>query len=320
MILVTGGTGFIGKALVRQLIEQDFQVRMLIRPSQLSPDLPRGVPVEAAVCSISDERGLRAAMVGVDRIYHLVSAEFRGTRASLMDADIQGTQLVLRAAVDAGVKRFFYISHLGAERASAFPLLKAKGIAEEFIRRSGLNFTILRSAVVFGKNDHFTSGLARLLHALPFFFLVPGDGRTLLQPLWVEDLATCLIWAMEDERTSRQTLSIGGPEFLTFNQILAQVMETVGAPRRTVHISPPYLRALTVILEHLLPSLPTSPYWLDYLAINRTCSLDTIPRTFNLLPGRFSHHLDHLKGIDWRRSFLQSVFHSSKGRKTPSVS
>jgi len=309
MILITGGTGFIGKVLVRHLIEHDHQVRILIRPSQHSPNLPRGVPIEVAVSSIGDERSLRAAMVGVDIVYHLAGAEWRGSRGSLMDIDIQGTQTVIRAAVDAGVRRLFYISHLGADRASAFPLLKAKAIAEEYIRRSGLDYTILRSALVFGPNDHFTTGLARLLYALPFFFLIPSDGQTLLQPLWVEDLVTCLVWALEDDQTRNQTYSVGGPEFLTFNQILAMVMEAAHVQRRIVHVSPPYLRGLTVILETILPALPTSVYWLDYLAVNRTCPLDTVPRTFNLLPSRFSHRLDYLQNQNWRSSLFRSILH-----------
>ena len=309
MILITGGTGFIGKVLVRHLIEHDHQVRILIRPSQHSPNLPRGVPIEVAVSSIGDERSLRAAMVGVDIVYHLAGAEWRGSKGSLMDIDIQGTQTVIRAAVDAGVRRLFYISHLGADRASAFPLLKAKAIAEEYIRRSGLDYTILRSALVFGPNDHFTTGLARLLYALPFFFLIPSDGQTLLQPLWVEDLVTCLVWALEDDQTRNQTYSVGGPEFLTFNQILAMVMEAAHVQRRIVHVSPPYLRGLTVILETILPALPTSVYWLDYLAVNRTCPLDTVPRTFNLLPSRFSHRLDYLQNQNWRSSLFRSILH-----------
>mgnify|MGYP005856629507 FL=1 len=307
MILITGGTGFIGKALVRHLVEHDQRVRILIRPSPRSPDLPRGLPVEVAISSLTDDRSLRAALLGVDIVYHLASAEWRGARGNLREIDIQGTQNHIRAAVDAGVKRFFYISHLGADRASAFPLLKAKGIAEEFIRRSGLDYTIIRSALVFGPNDHFTTGLARLLHALPFILLVPGDGATLLQPLWVEDLVTCLVWALEDDQTRNQTYSLGGPEFLPFTQILTMIMEATQARRKIFHVSPPYLRALTVILEALLPSLPISVFWLDYLATNRTCALDTIPRTFHLLPSRFSHRLEYLRGQDWRKSFYRSI-------------
>jgi NADH dehydrogenase len=308
MILITGGTGFIGRALIRHLVEHDQRVRILIRPSPRSPDLPQGVPLEVAVSSILDERSLRAAMLGVNIVYHLASAEWRGARGNLMEIDIQGTQTVIRAAVDAGVRRFFYVSHLGADRASAFPLLKAKAIAEEYIRRSGLDYTILRSALVFGPNDHFTTGLARLLHALPFYFLIPGDGSTLLQPLWIEDLVTCLVWALEEDRTRNQTYSVGGPEFLPFTQILAMIMERTRTSRKLMHVSPPYLHFLTTILETILPSLPTSTYWVDYLASNRTCSLDTIPRTFNLLPSRFSHRLEYLQNQGWRSSFFQTVF------------
>ena len=307
MILVTGGTGFIGQALVRQLAEAGHPVRVLIRASPRSPNLPRGVPVEVTVSALNDARGLRAAMVGVDTVYHLAGGEWRGAYASLMEIDIRGTQYVVEAAVDAGVRRIFYVSHLGADRGSAYPVFKAKAIAEEYIRRSGIDYTILRTAILFGVNDGFTTGLAQILLVQPIFFLVPGDGQNLLQPLWVEDLATCLTWALDDERTRDQTLEVGGPEYMTFNQVVTLIMGVSGIRRRLVHVRPPYLRAMTVLLESLLPILPVSVYWLDYLAANRTCALDTIPRIFNLMPARLSQRLAYLQGQDWRRDLWKSV-------------
>jgi NADH dehydrogenase len=312
MILITGGTGFIGQALIRQLVEAGYSVRTLIRPSNQSPRLPVGIPVEVAVASLKDERGLRAAMVGVKTVFHLAGVERRGVEADLLEVDIQGTRSVLKAAVDARVDRFFFLSHLGADRASAFPLLKAKAIAEEHIRRSGLDFSIFRTALVFGPQDGFTSGLAQLVYAIPFFFMVPGDGNNLLQPIWVEDLATCLTWSLDDDDTRKRTFDIGGPEFLTLNDVIKAVVAELGIKRRIVPVSPPILRILTIILEYLLPSSPVSVYWLDYLSTNRTSSLDTVPRVFNLLPSRFSQRLGYLKGHNWRRELLRT---SLKRRK-----
>ena len=308
MILVTGGTGFIGKALVRSLVESGYPVRTLIRPSRRTPDLPIGVPVEVAVSSLGDERSLRAAMVGVDVLYHLAGVERGSAYASLSEVDIQGTRAVVQAATDAGVNRILYVSHLGADRASAYPVIQAKGIAEDLIRRSGVDYTILRSAIVYGPNDGFTTGLARLLYALPYVFLIPGDGKTVIQPLWVEDLATCLTWALDDDKTRNEIYELGGPEYFQFSKVVETIMSAVGVQRRLVHTRPPYLRFLTIILESIFPGLPSSVYWLDYLAINRTCSLDTIPRTFNLMPARFTQHLDYLKDQDWSASLFRDLF------------
>jgi NADH dehydrogenase len=307
MILITGGTGFVGKALTRHLVDMGYPIRLLIRPTPDSPNLPKGVPVDVALSALSDDRGLRAAMVGIDTVFHLATGEWRGTRASLMDIDIQGTRSVVDAAQDAGVRRFFYVSHLGADRASAFPVLKAKGIAEEHIRKSELDYTILRTAIVFGPNDGLTTGIARLLKTIPSVFLLPGNGDVLLQPMWVEDLITCLTWAMDDPQTIQLTADIGGPEYLPFRQVVELVMQATGMRRRLVSIGAPYLRGLTVWLESWFPRLPTSVYWLDYLAANRTTALDTVPRTFGLLPSRMSTRLAYLEGQIWQSTPPRSV-------------
>ena len=311
-ILVTGGTGFIGKALIRHLIENGYTVRTLIRPSSRSPNLPYGVPVDVTVSSLRDERGLRASMVGIDVVYHLAGGEWRGTQASLMEIDIQGTRAVVSAARDAGVKQIFYISHLGADRASAYPVLKAKAIAEEFIRRSEINYTIIRSAIVFGPGDGLTTGLARIMSVLPYVILIPGDGKVLLQPLWVEDLATCLTWILEDADTVNRTIDVGGPEYLPFSQIIELVMEATGIRRHIISVRSPYLRAMSVFFESIFPNLPVSVYWLDYLASNRTCALDTMPRVFNLMPSRISQRLDYLEGQKWGQSLIRSMLTRSR--------
>jgi uncharacterized protein YbjT (DUF2867 family) len=294
MILVTGGTGFIGQVLIRHLVEMGLRVRTLLRPSTASPNLPRGVAVEAAICGLKDERGLRAAMKGVNVIFHLAGAEHKGSQADLMGVDIEGTRTITSIAADVGVDRFFYLSHLGADRASAYPVLKAKAIAENYITHCGVDYTIFRSAIVHGPGDHFSTELARLLRISPGIFLMPGKGQMLLQPLWVEDLVTCLTLAMDDPNTANQFFSVGGPEILTFQSIVESVQKSIGRRHIIASISPAYLRILALYLENSFPNFPLSVFWQDYLAADRTCELDTLPRLFGLMPERFNRQLDHL--------------------------
>jgi NADH dehydrogenase len=294
MILVTGGTGFVGQVLIRHLVSMGVQVRTLLRPSAQSPRLPRGVAVEAVICSLKDERGLRAAMKGVDIVFHLAGAERRGSQADLMGVDIEGTRTIAGVAADAGVERFLYLSHLGADRASAYTLLKSKAIAESYITRSGVPYTIFRSAVIFGPGDQFTTELVRMLRISPGIFLLPGDGSTLLQPLWVEDLVTCLTLAMQDPALAGQTISVGGAEFLRFREITQTVMAASRTRRWIVPVSPVILRGLSVFFENISTNFPLSVFWQDYLAVDRTCDLDTLPRLFGLMPVRFARQLEYL--------------------------
>ena len=299
MILVTGATGFIGRALVRQLFDSGYPVRTLLRPSPYTPRLPKGVPVEVAVVGLGDVRGLRAALRDVDVIIHLAGAEHQGRNANLLATDIHGTQNLAQAAKGAGVKRFIYLSHIGADRASAFPVQKAKGIAEEHIRKSGVPHTIVRSSIVFGPEDHFTTNFASLLRRGPGIFPIPGDGQTRIQPLWVEDLVTCLIWAMESSETINQLYEVGGSEYFTIRQTLESIMQVIGKQRLLVSVSPPFLRALVVTLETFIPHFPASSFWIDYYAVHRTCPVDNLPRTFGLMPARFTYRLNYLAQEPW---------------------
>ena len=288
MILVTGGTGFIGQVLIRHLLEDGRDVRTLLRPSNQTPDLPKGIPIEVALSNVNDERSLRTALAGVSTIYHLVGGEWLGVHADLADLEIEGTKTLLRVAEQSGVQRIVYLSHIGADRASAYPVLKVKGIVEEFIRRSGMTHTVLRSGLVFGQQDHFTTALAKLIAVYPLVFFIPSPGNALVQPLWVEDLATILTWLLDNPEMENQTVEIGGPDYLSIQEVVEEVMSATGMNRNLIQLRPSYLRLVAMTLEYLYPAFPHSVYWLDYLANDRTCDIDSVSRLFGLLPARFA--------------------------------
>lgn len=299
MILVTGATGFVGRALLPRLAEAGLELRCLVRPSRRSPRLPRGIPVQVSIASLADARGLRAALVGVDTLIHLAGAEWHGRGGDVFAVDAAGTRALVEAAREAGVGRIVYLSHLGADRASAYPVLKAKGIAEEFIRQSGLTYTILRSTLLYGAEDVFLNVVAALVKLGPGLFLMPGDGRISLQPLWVEDLVTCLEWSLSDLTSLNQTIALGGPEFITFGQMVQTVMEVLGVRRLVIPVRPPFLRAGAWLMEQILPRSPLTTRWLDHLAVNRTCELTSVTQYFGLKPARFVNTVDYLRDKKW---------------------
>jgi len=303
MILVTGATGFIGQAFIRHLISRRRQVRLLLRPGKQSPRLPKGVAVDAVVCSLWDERALAAAMKDVTHVVHLAGSERLGSRAPLEAVEVRGTRVLAEVASKAGIKRFVYLSHLGADRASAFPLLKAKGIAENLIIASGVPYTILRSAVVYGPGDQFVSGLAMLLKKIPGVFLMPGEGNVYLQPLWIEDLVSALEIALDHPQLENQSLAIGGPEYLTLNQMVNLIMEALGLKRWVVSIPLGSLKILALLLEQVQEP-PLSIYWLDYLSADRTTALDTLPRVFGIIPARFHQQRGFLKSARYHQRIL----------------
>ena len=308
MILVTGATGFVGRALLPRLAEAGLELRCLVRPSRRSPRLPRGIPVQVSIASLADARGLRAALVGVDTLIHLAGAEWHGRRGDVFAVDAAGTRALVEAAREAGVGRIVYLSHLGADRASAYPVLKAKGIAEEFIRQSGLTYTIVRSTLLYGAEDVFLNVVAALVKLGPGLFLMPGDGRISLQPLWVEDLVTCLEWSLSDLTSLNQTIALGGPEFVTFAQMVQTVMDVLRVRRLVVPVRPPFLRAGAWLMEQMLPRSPLTTRWLDYLAVNRTCELTSVTHHFGLKPARFVNTVDYLRDKKWLMEMTRLIW------------
>ncbi|HMK07646.1 MAG TPA: NAD(P)H-binding protein, partial [Anaerolineales bacterium] len=304
-VLVTGATGFVGRAVLPQLTRSGHQVRILLRPSPMSPRLPAGVPVEVGLSSLTDARGLRAGLLGVEAVIHLAGGEGQGSRADLAQSDAEATRTLVEAAAESGVKRLVVLSHLGADRASAYPVLQAKGMAEEAVRRGGVAYTIIRSAAAYGPEDRFTTSLAMALAVSPGVIFLPAAGATPLQPLWIDDLATAIVWALEEDGLVGRTYEVGGPEVLTLRDVVGLVMTAAGLRRMILSVRPWLMRAWLRLGEVVWPKPSFTPLWVDYLAAGRTAPLDTLPRAFGLVPARMQDRLGYLRQRRWGRTWLR---------------
>lgn len=294
MILVTGATGFVGSALLKYLSQIKKPVRVLLHPSPQSPKLPVKKSFDVAVSSFHDPRGLQASLKGVNTIFHLASAEHLGDDVNLTNTDVIGTEELIIAAKKARVKRFIFLSHIGADRNSIFPVLKAKALAENAIQQSGINFSIFRSSILFGSNDHFTTRILRALKTNLVFLPLPGDGKVIMQPLWIQDLVTCLVLSIDHEPAFRNIFDVGGGEYFSLREIIKIIINKTGKHRMLVSIAPAYIRTINLWTGRKRPDSFFSNTWLDYLVADHTCALDTLPKLFGLLPARFEKHIDYL--------------------------
>jgi len=238
------------------------------------------------VGDITSADTLMAAMDGVHTVFHLVGTETRGRHARLNEVDVEGAKAVIEAALAASVGRIIYVSRLGAERASAFPVLRAKGEIEERIRNSGLAYTIFRSGVLFGEGDRFSEHIAMMARAFPFY-LVPGDGETVFQPLWVEDLVTCLTMSLENFDLIDTVATIGGLEFLTYRRLVMRVMHTIGSRRPIIGVPLLAHRSLSWFLDGLFARWPLTEQWNEMLSTTQTAEMGSIERYFGFRPAAF---------------------------------
>lgn len=283
-----------GKSLVPLLIDHGHNVRCLSQSVLGYEHRDKFAHKDLLTLNIEDSSALRQAMVGVDTIVHLASAQCHGGWKQLMEVDYKGTRQLLAAAKEMGVRRFVYPSHLGSGRSSAYPILKAKGVVEEFVRKSGVPFTIIRSAAIFGSNDQFTNTLALLMKFIPVVFPRPGSGKSIRQPIWIGDYATCVTRLIADNRFTNETIDIGGPEFLTVDRMLGSIMQAVGIRRLFVSVPVVQMRWIVFMLRKVLRTSSITSNWIDYVSRDCNCEINSVQRYFGIRPVQFDQSIGYL--------------------------
>jgi len=291
VILVTGGSGFIGRRLVARLADAGKPLRVLAR-GRRQAELPASV--EAASGDVVSGDGLAEAMSGVERVVHLV-AIIRETGSQTFEGVIRrGTERLLEAAKVEGVSKIVYVSAIGAQDNAHYPYLQAKWAAERSVTLSSLNHTILRPSIVFGEGDEFISALAGLVRWNPIV-PVAGDGKAKFQPIWVEDLVTCIVACLDDDAHNGEVIEVGGPEHLTYDEMLDLVKSALGRSRLKAHVPLALMKPMAQMMEWVLPKPPVTGEQLKMLALDNTTDVDSVMKTFGVQPRRLADCLDYIK-------------------------
>lgn len=249
MILLTGATGVIGSELLPQLLSGGHEVRALVRdPRRLGA---QRVNVQIALGDLSDPFSMRHAMRGVDTVIHLAATTRNQPGGTIEELNGLATVRLLRSAERAGVDRFVFFSAIGATPFQRTRFFRAKALAERAVRESPLESIVFAPSIVYRPGDPWITLLERMaiLPAVP----VSGSGESPFQPIWAHDVAACVAASLDggdakskggkrDANPGRR-YELAGPETLSYEEIVEQVLEAHGRERPLLHVPLPLVRA-----------------------------------------------------------------------------
>ena len=290
MILVTGASGYVGSHIVHALVEAGKPVRALVYNRQRFEKEGRlqGLNVEIVEGDLNRPESLQNALAGVTAVVHTVAIAIEKGKRTYEQVNYMGTVNLLEAVKKAGVQRFINISQLGADPKLPYRFLASKGKAQEAVAASGLAWTAFRPSVIWGPEDEFSNTFARLVPITPIIFPIVGDSESKFQPVWVDDVAACVVKALDDDSTIGKEYELGGPEILTLEEIERRTLQAISARRWMIHFPTPLLRLVVAALERLLPSPPVTSSLLELLAVSNVTTRNAIsqfiasPRPFTV--------------------------------------
>ena len=297
-VLVTGATGFIGRRVVSALLAQGNDVRCLVHTPGAEAVLPTD-KVEVHYGSVTDPPALSAAFYDVDAVVHLVAIIREKGGTTFDRINIQGVENVVQAASTSGVKRIVHVSAIGAQDNPQLSYLHSKWQGEQAVIQSEIPYAILRPSLMFGEGDEFINALAGLVKALP---VVPiaGSGKNEFQPIAVDDAARCVAAAVERDDVVNRTIEIGGPERLTYNQIVDIIAETLAVRRPKVHVSLSLMRPMVRLMQVLLPRPPVTLHQLAMLPVPNYSEIGTVETVFGFKPKPLDGNIDFVNKVGFR--------------------
>jgi uncharacterized protein YbjT (DUF2867 family) len=278
MILLTGGTGFVGGHVLRALRESGKPVRCLVR----DPAKAR-VDGELVQGDMTDADSLRRAAEGVETVVHLVAIR-QGSDEKFERIMAQGTRDLLAAAKEAGVGRFVHMSALGTSEESKdlVPYYRAKWEMEQAVEGSGIPYVIFRPSFVFGRDGGILPTFAKLARLTPVTPII-GSGRQQIQPIWADDVAAYFDKAIDLDAATNKTFELGGPDVVTWNEFWERLKKVRGIRRPSVHVPVGLMKVNALLTERLPGDIPLTRDLLKMLEHgDNVVSNDDAVRTFQL--------------------------------------
>jgi uncharacterized protein YbjT (DUF2867 family) len=248
-VLVTGGTGFVGPHVVRALADKGHDLKLLVRDSTRSRELP-GRPL---VGEMTNTVSLRTAVEGVDTIVHLVAIR-QGREEQFKRVMEQGTSDLVAAAKEAGVRRFVLMSALGTSEESKdlVPYYHAKWEMEQTVKGSGLEHVIFRPSFVFGRDGGILPTFRKLAKLTPMTPVI-GSGEQKIQPIWIDDVAAYFAASLDKQEATNRTFELGGPDAVSWNEFWQRLRAVLGIRRRPIAHVPIRLMRINALLTERLP-------------------------------------------------------------------
>ena len=306
-VLVTGAAGFVGAHVCRQLTERGARVRALVRSPVKAAERLAPMPLELHVGDVRDVTVLQRTMQGCDAVVHLAAIAIERRGQTYEDVNRGGTERVLDAMRAAGVRRLIHMSQNGAASSLPYRFLRSKGFAEDAVRASGTDWTVLRPSVIFGPEDEFANVLARLVRLSPFVYPVPGGGTARFQPIAVDDVAGAVAAALAERDTIRQAYALGGPAQLTLRQMVERILVAMDTKRLLVALPTSLLRPVIALLQRVLPNPPVTTELLDLLKIDNVVAGNALRDTFGIAPTPFAPEELAYLGTITARDALRSL-------------
>ncbi len=282
MIFIAGATGFVGGHLVDDLRSKGYRLKCLVRSERKGQQLAaKGIEVVRG--DITDPRTMEGVLGPDDFVVHLVGIIEEKKGVTFQRVHVEGTANLVSEAARAGVRHFFYQSALAANRNSWSGYLETKAEAEEIVTKSGLNHTIFRPSLIIGPWDGFTKKMLDMLKLSPVIPM-PGEGRAKFQPIYISDWLRCIGAVIGNPQSYRGIFEIGGPEQLTYREIVETLAESAGMKKPVFKVPMGLMKLSALFLETLLSSPPVTSDQLRLLESDNICDPEAVEKHFGFKP------------------------------------